>query len=94
MIEWTDQAIQQLDHAHDYIALSNSEDVAAGIALHIATSVRQLEMFPTSGRPGRITGTRELVISNTPFIVAYAVQKDRIVVLALYHGAQRWPAAL
>jgi toxin ParE1/3/4 len=94
VIEWSEQAILQLDHAHDYIALSNSENVAARITLHIATSVQQLEMFPISGRPGRVTGTRELVISNTPFIVAYAVQKDRIVVVAVYHGAQQWPKAL
>lgn len=82
-----------LDHARDYIALSNSETVAETIATHIATSVQQLEMFPTSGRPGRVEGTRELVISNTPFIVAYAVQEDRILVLAVYHGARQWPEA-
>lgn len=91
MIEWTEQAIRQLDHAHDYIALSNSEKVASRITAHIATSVQQLAMFPMSGRPGRISGTRELVISNTPFVVAYAVEETRIVVLALYHGAQEWP---
>jgi plasmid stabilization system protein ParE len=34
-----------------------------------------------------------LVIAHTPFIVAYTVQKARIVVLAIYHGAQRWPEA-
>lgn len=94
MIEWTDQAARQLDHAHDHIARSNSEKVAARITLHITTSVQQLAMFPTSGRSGRVAGTRELVISNTPFIVAYAVQKDRIVVLAVYHGAQQWPETL
>jgi len=38
-----------------------------------------------------VPGTRELVISNTPFIAAYAIDHARIVVLALYHGAQRWP---
>ena len=93
MIEWTEQATQQLDQAHDYIALSNSEEVAARITLHIATSVQQLATFPMSGRPGRVPGTRELVISNFPFIVAYCVEKERIVILAMYHGAQQWPEA-
>jgi len=91
VIEWTEQAIRQLDHAHDYIALSNSEKVASRITMHIATSVQRLAMFPMSGRPGRVAGTRELVISNTPFIVAYAVEDDRVVVLAVYHGAKQWP---
>ncbi len=93
MIEWTEQAIRQLDQAYDYIALSNSERVAARIATQVVNSVKQLAMFPMSGRPGRISDTRELVISNTPFVVAYAVEKDRIVILAVYHGAQEWPEA-
>ena len=91
MIEWTEQATRQLDQAYDYIALSNSEDVAERIVQQVVSSVQQLAAFPTSGRAGRIPGTRELVIANTPFIVAYAIEKARIVILAVYHGAQRWP---
>ena len=91
MIEWTGQAIRQLDQAHDYVALSNSEEVAARITILIVSSVQRLETFPMSGRSGRISGTRELVISNTPFIAAYAIDHDRIVILAAYHGAQPWP---
>jgi len=93
MIEWTEQAARQLDQAHDYSALSNSEEVADRITMQIVTSVQQLDTFPMSGRPGRVPGTRELVISNTPFIAAYALDHARIVILALYHGAQRWPEA-
>jgi toxin ParE1/3/4 len=91
MIEWTEQATRQLDQAHDYIALSNAEDVAARVTMQIVTAVQQLASFPMSGRAGRVPGTRELVIANTPFIVAYAIQKSRIVILAVYHGAQPWP---
>jgi toxin ParE1/3/4 len=91
MIEWTEQATRQLDQAHDYIALSNSKDVATRITMQIVTSVQQLVAFPMSGRAGRVPGTRELVISNTPFIASYAIEKARIVILAVYHGAQRWP---
>ncbi len=91
MIEWTEQATRQLDQAYDYIALSNSEAVAARITMQIVTSVQQLAAFPMSGRSGRVPGTRELVISNTPFVVAYSVDHDRIVILAVYHGAQHWP---
>jgi plasmid stabilization system protein ParE len=59
--------------------------------MQIVNGVQQLAAFPVSGRAGRIPGTRELVISNTPFIAAYAVDKADIVVLAIYHGAQHWP---
>jgi toxin ParE1/3/4 len=88
MIEWTEQAARQLDQAHDYIALSNNEAVAAQITMQIVASVQQLAAFPMSGRPGRVSGTRELIISHTPFITAYAIEKARIVILAVYHGAQ------
>jgi len=94
VIEWTEQATRQLDQAHDYIELSNGEEVAARITTHIVTSVQQLAAFPMSGRWGRVQGTRELVISNTPFIAAYAIENDRIVILAIYHGAQQWPKVL
>jgi toxin ParE1/3/4 len=49
--------------------------------------VEQLASFPLSDRKGRVPNTRELVISNTPFIAIYTVEKDRIVILAVYHGA-------
>jgi len=91
MIVWTEQATRQLDQAHDYIALANSAETAARISLQIVTSVQQFATFPISGRLGRTPATRELVISNTPFIVACTIEKDRIVILAVYHGAQRWP---
>jgi toxin ParE1/3/4 len=40
------------------------------------------------GRPGRVAGTRELV--EAPYIIVYEVQEDRdgLVVLAVFHGAQ------
>jgi toxin ParE1/3/4 len=94
VIEWTAQATRQLNQAYDHIAFSNSEEVAARITLQIVTSVQQLAAFPMSGRPGRVRGTRELVIPVTPFIAAYTIGKTRIVILALYHGAQRWPEIL
>ena len=94
MIEWTEQATRQLDRAHDYIELSNSAEVADQITTRIVNGVQQLLSFPMSGRPGRVPRTRELVIAGTPFIVAYTINGPRIVVLAVYHVAQRWPERL
>ena len=91
MIEWTDSAVQQLNQSYDYILLTNSEEVARRIVERILTSVQRLATFPQSGRRGRVPDTRELVISDTPFIVAYAIEADRILVLAMYHSARQWP---
>jgi toxin ParE1/3/4 len=46
---------------------------------------------PGLGRPGRVAGTRELVISGTRLVVAYRVQGEEIQLLRLLHGSQRWP---
>jgi toxin ParE1/3/4 len=94
MIAWTDQAVRQLEQAHNYIAWSQSEKAAARITKHIVGSIQQFAAFPMPGRTGRVEGARELVIANTPFIAAYTLENDRIVILAIYHGAQRWPEAL
>jgi toxin ParE1/3/4 len=54
------------------------DDPPAAIAVdeRIATQVRLLLQFPEGGRPGRVEGTRELVVRRTPYIVAYRVAKD------------------
>ncbi|HSS99330.1 MAG TPA: type II toxin-antitoxin system RelE/ParE family toxin, partial [Terriglobales bacterium] len=69
----------------------NSEKVAVAVLEHIVASVQRLAVFPQSGRQGRVPETRELVITDTPFIVAYTVKENRILILAVYHGARQWP---
>lgn len=95
MIVWTDQALAQLDQIHGYISPANNNRVADDdVVVRIISTVQQLARFPVSGRSGRIAGTRELVVPKTPFLVAYAIDGSRIVILAVYHGAQKWPDVL
>jgi toxin ParE1/3/4 len=46
------------------------------------------------GAPGRVPGTRELVIPKTPYIVPYRVRGSRIEIARVYHSARRWPDRL
>ena len=55
-IEWTELATWQLDQAHNYIALSNSTEVADRITARIVASIQQLATFPMAGRSGRVSG--------------------------------------
>ena len=57
----------------------------------IAEQIEILQQHPQMGRPGRKQGTRELVISRTPFIVVYRIKAKRIELLRVLHGAQQWP---
>jgi len=91
VIEWAEPAIQQLNQSYDYIALTNSETVAVRVVEYILASVQRLAVFPQSGRRGRVPQTRELVITDAPFIVAYTIESSRILILAVYHSARQWP---
>jgi toxin ParE1/3/4 len=72
------------------------DDPTAAIRIDakIEAGVRQLLQFPESGRTGRVSGTRELVIAGTAYIAAYSVLSDRIRILRVLHGAQVWPDSL
>ena len=74
----------------EYIA-SDNPDAAYRIHDEIKAQVEILRRYPEAGRPGRIRGTRELVISGTPYIVGYSIAENAITILAVLHGARRWP---
>jgi toxin ParE1/3/4 len=57
---------------------------------HIVEQTSGLTFYPRIGRSGGVEGTRELVISNTPYIVIYRI-RERVEILRVRHGAQRWP---
>jgi toxin ParE1/3/4 len=50
-----------------------------------------LPVNPHMGRPGRVPGTRELVIRRTRYIVPYRVHGETLQILRVYHSARRWP---
>ncbi len=88
---WSPEAIEDLASLRAYI---EQDDPAAAqrVALHIVHNVETLlAENPEMGRPGRVPGTRELVIPRTPFIIPYRLQHNTIQILRVYHGARRWP---
>lgn len=90
MLVWLQRAIQDRDAQLDYIAQDNPM-AAVSQGDRIAEQVEILKQHPQMGRPGRKQGTRELVISRTPFIVVYRIKTKRIELLRVLHGAQQWP---
>jgi toxin ParE1/3/4 len=90
-ILWSPEAIEDLTSLQAYIA-KDDPAAARGVVLQIMHGIEQLlPDNPQMGRPGRVPGTRELVISKTPFIVPYRLQRNIIEILRVYHGARRWP---
>ncbi|MGQ0673116.1 MAG: type II toxin-antitoxin system RelE/ParE family toxin [Hyphomicrobium sp.] len=89
---WLPQAQDDVRQAHAYISEVSPKGAKAVVA-RIGAQVDALVDFPRIGRPGRVSGTRELVITRTPYIVAYRIVGDDIEILAVIHGARRWPDA-
>jgi toxin ParE1/3/4 len=90
-IVWSPEAIQDLISLRAYIA-EESPAGARRIVLRILHDIEHLlPDNPNMGRPGRVPGTRELVIPRTPYIVPYRMQGESIQILRVYHGARRWP---
>lgn len=73
-----------------YIARDNPPAADKQIE-RVLVAVTSLLRFPESGRPGRRTGTRELVVNRTPYIVPYRLRGEIVEVLRVMHGRQRWP---
>ncbi len=89
-LKWTRRALQQLIHAQDYIAQDNPA-AAQAIAQRIADASRLLPTQPWIGRPGRIDGTREWVVKQTPYLLVYAIEADELQIVGVIHSKQRWP---
>ena len=89
-VSWMPTADKDLDQIELYIAADNPE-AAGGVAERILEATAVLERFPAVGRTGRVEGTRELVVTGTPYIIAYAVRRRQIVILAIVHGSRAWP---
>ena len=93
-IVWSPEAIEDPISLRAYIA-EESPAGARRIVLRILADVESLlPDNPHMGRPGRVPGTRELVIPQTPYIVPYRVQRGAIQILRVYHGGRRWPDSL
>ena len=90
-VNWLRAASQNLIAVAEYISQDNP-DAAARTVAAIVKAVEALEHFPALGRPGRISGTRELVISGTPYIVPYRVRGEAVQVIRVFHAARKWPA--
>jgi toxin ParE1/3/4 len=89
-VRWLRQALRNLHDEAQYIA-ADSPAAAGLVVQRILDAVASLADQPGLGRPGRVAGTRELVIARTRYIVPYRVRGDTIEVLRVFHSSRRLP---
>jgi toxin ParE1/3/4 len=90
-IVWTSAAVIDLEQISDYIFEKNPR-LAATTTRRILESASELKLFSRLGRTGRKEGTRELVLTQLPYLVVYEVGEQSVTVLRVLHGARKWPA--
>lgn len=90
-VRWLRAALADLDDGATYIANDNPAAARRFVASVVA-GVERLTEHPAMGRPGRVAGTRELVLP--PDIIPYRVRHHTIEILRIFHGAQKWPEKL
>ncbi|AEG50390.1 plasmid stabilization system [Sphingobium chlorophenolicum L-1] len=91
-IFWLSKARDQRARQFDYL-LKLNRDVAIAMGNSVAATVARLSVDPDLSRVGRIAGTRELPVPDTPFILVYRIEEDAIVILRLLHKRRRFPTA-
>lgn len=88
-VEWSNDAADDFDQAIEYIA-RDSERNALLVSSRILEAIDLLAETPT-GRPGRVAGTYEKFVLNTPYIVSYRVTDRAILIARVIHGSRDWP---
>lgn len=82
--------LDDLRALRQYISQDNPQ-AANRMAKKIVEHVNLLSHQPSIGRPGRVLGTRELIIADTPYIAPYRVKNNTIEILRVFHTAREWP---
>jgi len=90
LVKWLRRALENLDQEATYIA-KDSPRMASEFVRHLRASAAMLANHPNMGRPGRIAGTRELVVTQFPYILPYRVRNSAIEILRVFHTARKWP---
>jgi plasmid stabilization system protein ParE len=89
-VEWLRKALRNLDEEAAYIATDDAS-AARLVVVRVLDAVSQLVEQPGLGRPGRVPGTRELVVPRTRYVVPYRVRGDVVQILRAFHTSRRPP---
>ncbi|HWY19666.1 MAG TPA: type II toxin-antitoxin system RelE/ParE family toxin [Candidatus Acidoferrum sp.] len=89
-IKWLKKALQNFDEEVAYIA-NDDPSAARLVARRITEAVSLLATQPAIGRPGRVSGTRELLVPKTRYLIPYRVRRGVVEILRVFHASRRPP---
>lgn len=88
-LNWEADALLQYEMLIQFVRDRN-QLAANALAHRIDEGVERTRHFPEIGRPGRVIGTRGLIV-HPNYIVVYQVTETAIDVLRLLHARQLYP---
>jgi len=88
-LRWTRKALENLEQIAAYIGQDNPTRACSFVG-EIKSKTEMLLTFPALGRPGRVPGTRELVVHEN-YVVPYRVKGDTVQIIRVQHVARLWP---
>ena len=89
-VVWLNEALEDLIAIGNYIAQENAE-ATYKVLTKIKTTADNLSLHPEMGRLGRVRGTREMLVSDLPYILVYQITPKDIRILAVMHTSRKWP---
>lgn len=89
-VKWLAVALRNLDHEAEFSAADDPQ-AARQVISRVLDAVAVLALQPGIGRPGRVPGTRELMVSKTRYLVPYRVRGEVVEVLRVFHTSRRPP---
>ena len=89
-VRWLRAALRNLDEEASYIAADDARAARPAVAC-VLDAVAQLVEQPGLGRPGRVPGTRELVMPKTRYLVPYRANGETVDILRVFHTSRRPP---
>lgn len=89
-VKWLRRALPNLEQARNYVFQDNPT-AAQELIIKIQNAANQLQNYPFMGKNGRVEGTKELIISNSPYILIYRIKEETVEVLRILHTSKFYP---
>ena len=92
-LRWTPRAVADLEEISDYLVAACPQAWE-----HLLQRLERLSEaildFPLMGKAGLVPGTREFVVSGTPYILVFQVKDEAVVIVSVRDGRMRLPPGL
>lgn len=88
-LRWTRPALSDLIEAQAFIAQDDLQ-AAQQVAQRVWDAASNLRNNPDIGRPGHVMGTREWVVTRTPYLIVYRIKNGSVEILRVWHARRDW----